>query len=101
MADEPDTQQHEASPESAGPPPMQLFYANASGIRGGPFDASLEFGYVIPQGEGEPAPVPMWAVRVAMSWEHVRALHLMLGEQLEQYETQVGRLPDIEKIRKG
>jgi hypothetical protein len=99
MADDSETPQIETG--SPGPPVMQLVYANTAGIRGGPFDASLEFGYVIPPGEGEEPQVPMWSVRVAMSWEHLRALHLLLGQQLQKYEAQVGPLPDIEKLRIG
>jgi hypothetical protein len=86
---------------AVGPPDMQLVYANTAGIRGGAFDASLEFGYVIPQGGGEEPPVPIWAVRVAMSWEHLRALHTLMGEQLANYEAEVGKLPNIAKLKIG
>jgi hypothetical protein len=99
LAKDPEIQEDEAG--RPGPPEMQLVYANTAGIRGGPFDASLEFGYVIPPGEGEDPRPPIWAVRVAMSWEHVRALHELLGAQLKKYEAQVGKLPDIEKLKVG
>jgi len=80
---------------------MQLIYANAAGMRGGAFDASLEFGYVVPVGADEQQQPPIWLVRIALSWEHLRAVHALIGQQLEVYESQVGKLPDIEKLRKG
>jgi hypothetical protein len=81
------------------PPPMQLVYANAAGIRGGAFDMSIEFAYVIPPGEQEAPQAPLWQVRVAMSWEHARALRGLLDEQIKKYESAVGELPNIENLR--
>jgi hypothetical protein len=80
---------------------MDFVYANAVGARGGAFDISLEFGYVVPPGEGEAPPVPNWRVRVAMSWEHARAMLQLLEEQIQAYEDKVGPIPDIERLREG
>ena len=98
VAEPPDTAQEAGA---AGPPDMQFIYANTAGIRGGAFDASLEFGYQIPLGGGEEPQPPIWAVRIGMSWEHLRALHTLIGGHLANYETEVGKLPDIEKLRIG
>jgi hypothetical protein len=76
---------------------MQMVYANVAGIRGGPFDVSLEFGYLVPQGSKEEAVPPAWLVRVGMSWEHLRALHQLIGDQLASYEEQVGSIREIER----
>jgi hypothetical protein len=43
---------------------------------------------------------PNWIVRVAMSWEHARAFHGLLGQQLATFEEQVGTIPDIAKLRR-
>jgi len=99
LPENPEIQQDEAG--RPGPPEMQLVYANAAGLRGGPFDLSLEFGYVIPKGEGEKDPTPTWLVRVAMSWEHADALHKLLGDQLKNYQRAVGPLADIDKLKVG
>jgi Protein of unknown function (DUF3467) len=91
------------SPKEDGSPPqapaMQLVYANAAGIRGGAFDCSIEFAYVIPPSEGEEPQPPLWQIRVAMSWEHARALQQLLEDQLQKYEGAVGELPRIENLR--
>jgi hypothetical protein len=89
-------------PEDGNPPQapaVQLVYANASGMRGGPFDLSIEFGYVVPPGEGEAPQPPIWQVRVAMSWEHAQALRDLLDAQLREYQNIVGELPSIEKLK--
>lgn len=99
MADDSVDQPNVGGAPLPGPPPMQLLYANVAGIRGGAFDCSLELGYAIPPGANEDPQPPQWLARVAMSWEHARALHVLLGNQLAQYEEQVGSLPDIEKLR--
>jgi Protein of unknown function (DUF3467) len=80
---------------------MQLVYANVAGIRGGAFDLALEFGHAIPPGANEDPQPPSWIVRVAMSWEHARALYGLLGENLEEYEKRVGQIPDIGQLRVG
>jgi len=80
---------------------MQLIYANTAGMRGGPFDMSLEFGYVVPKMENEDPVPPTWLVRVAMSYEHARAFHQLLGQQLDSYEDAVGELPRIDRLRVG
>lgn len=83
---------------------LQVVYTNTAGVQGGPFDVAIDFGYkalgLVGEGEGDEAET-RWAVRVAMSWEHARALHTLLGEQLAAYEEQVGDLPDISKLRAG
>jgi hypothetical protein len=80
----------------------QVVYANTAGVQGGPFDVAVDFGYMaIGPDTDEGAPDASWLVRVAMSWEHARALHTLLGEQLESFEAHVGDLPDIAKLRAG
>lgn len=78
---------------------MQLLYTNVAGIRGGAFDCSLELGYAIPPGGDEEPSVPQWLARVAMSWEHARALYNLLGDAIAKYEDQAGKLPDLERLR--
>jgi hypothetical protein len=95
------TAPNQSGTPAPGPPPMQLVYANVMGMRGGAFDLSLEFGYAIPPGEGEEPQPPAWSTRVAMSWEHARALYTLLGENLKQYEDQVGAIPNIAVLRKA
>jgi hypothetical protein len=82
---------------------VQVVYTNTAGVQGGPFDVGIDFGYkgYAAVSEDDDADATRWAVRVAMSWEHARALHTLLGEQLEAYEEQVGDLPDISKLRAG
>jgi hypothetical protein len=82
-------------------PAMPFIYCNSAGIRGGAFDMSLEFSYVIPPGLHEAPAPPVSQIRIAMSWEHARALHQLLGEHLELYETHVGKLPAIENLKTG
>jgi hypothetical protein len=36
-----------------------------------------------------------------MSWEHLKAVHGMLGTQLAGYEKAAGKLPDPEQLRAG
>ncbi len=87
----------------AQPPALQLVYANSASLRGGPFDIAIDFGHVVgPATEsGEALPLTQWIVRVALSWEHARAIHRLLGEQLSQYEARVGAIPDIEQLKTG
>lgn len=91
----------EAESGGATAPVMQLIYANTAGMRGGPFDMSLEFGYVVPKMENEDPVPPTWLVRIAMSYEHARAFHELLGQQLDSYEDAVGKLPSIERLKVG
>ncbi len=78
---------------------LPLFYANQAGLRPGPFDIALDFGYLAAGAEGEPPAGTQWIARVAMSWEHARALHDLLGEQIRNYEENVGPLPDISRLK--
>jgi hypothetical protein len=80
---------------------MQLVYANVAGIRGGAFDLGIEFGHAIPPGANEDPQPPLWIVRVAMSWEHAKALHGLLGDNLAEYEKRIGPIRDISQLRVG
>jgi Protein of unknown function (DUF3467) len=101
MSDDTATQEPATEHPHATAPPMQMVYANVAGIRASAFDVSVEFGHAIPASEGEVQIPPNWLVRVAMSWEHARALRDLLDKQLEAYETQVGPLPDTDKLKAG
>lgn len=86
--------------ESATDQGLQTIYANTAGVRGGPFDVAVQFGYAIGPVENDEEPATShWLMRVAMSWEHARAFHRLLGEQIDKYEEQVGPIPNIEKLR--
>lgn len=75
---------------------LETVYANVAGVKGGPFDAALDFGYVIaPNADGDMA--PDWIVRVAMSWEHLSALHQLIGSQLEKVHPAVDNGPSEEQ----
>ena len=76
-------------------------YVNAAAVRGGAFDLTIDLGYGTPPPPGEPPEPPEWLARVSMSWEHAAALMSFLQQAIKQYEEQVGRLPDVEKIRVG
>jgi hypothetical protein len=82
---------------SAGVPRL---YVNAVGIRGGPFDLTLDLGFAVPRGSPDERPEPPeWLARVSMSWEHAVGLIHLLEQSMKQYEEQVGPLPDLAKIR--
>jgi hypothetical protein len=109
MADDRATEQDQDQPEGArflGPADVRLsvgaafFYANSASVVGGPFDVALDFGYQS-LGSAGPEAVTTWQARVAMSWEHARSLHSLLGRQIEAFESAVGNLPDTEKLRGG
>lgn len=83
-------------------PVAQTIYANVAGASGGPFDLAVLFGYTAGSPDDEEGRAsPQWLLRVAMSWEHARALQRLLSEQIDKYEGQVGPIPDIEKLRRG
>jgi hypothetical protein len=67
------------------------FYANHTGILGGVFDVTLDFGFQAGGAEPEPR------TRVTMSWEHAVAVLKLLQQQVEIFEEKIGQLPDIEK----
>jgi hypothetical protein len=97
MTDETTPEQTQESTPQATP----LLYANVTAVRSGPFDVALDFGYLAVSVEGH-APnetQTQWGTRVAMSWEHARALHELLGEQIAKYEENVGPLPDIARLK--
>lgn len=100
--DDPETEERPAAPGAdgfaAGMTPF--FYANSASVVGGAFDVAIDFGY---QNIGTPSgePVTTWQARVAMSWEHARSLHTLLGKQLKAYEDAVGNFPDIDSVRGG
>jgi hypothetical protein len=100
MADD-SAPQNDHNKDAPQAPEMALFYANASGVRGGAFDVSIEFAYAIPPTEGEAPKAPLWLARVAMSWEHAQALRDLLDGTLKQYQEAVGELPDIERLKAG
>ena len=88
---------------------LQVVYANTAGIQGGPFDCAIDFGYQSLTDretvEGFPETTETtetnWSVRVAMSWEHARSMHDLLGKQIEAFEKAAGNLPNTDKLRGG
>jgi hypothetical protein len=69
-------------------------HANAMAAQGGPFDITLEFGYRrIPDDD------PEVQVRVTMSWEHAAAMVKAMQGMVDNYEQQVGKLPDLESVK--
>src|SRR4051794_39793729 len=99
MPEDPARPQPEVETGAPQAPAMPVVYANVAGIRGGAFDASLEFGYQVAPSENEAPPPPMWHIRVAMSWEHLMALQELIQNTLSQYEQAVGSLPDLDKLK--
>jgi len=92
-------------PRLVGPAPdenVPRLYINNVGVRGGPFDVTLDLGQGYPPASpDEPPTPPQWLARVSMSWEHAIALRLLLDEAIKKYEDLVGRLPDLEKLKVG
>jgi hypothetical protein len=72
---------------------LERIYTNYVAMRGGAFDVAIDFGYRV--GDDEPEML----TRVTMSWEHAVAVAALLSRQIEQYEQQMGSLPDIERAR--
>jgi hypothetical protein len=56
---------------------------------------NLVFGYQ----PGEPGVPPEMLIRVAMSWEHAQAIVRLMQGAIDNYQDQVGPLPDTEKVR--
>jgi len=71
-------------------------HANAMAAHGGPFDIALDFGY-----RAEPDEDAEVQVRVTMSWEHASAMVKVLKTLVDGYESQVGQLPDLERLRES
>lgn len=93
MTDEP--KENDALEYVSPAPDLKTVYANVAGVKGGPFDAALDFGYVIsPDAEGRMA--PEWLIRVAMSWEHLIALHDLIGSQLANFNERADNKPSEE-----
>lgn len=55
------------------------------------FDLAIDFGY-----HDEPGPPGAFPVRVAMSWEHAKALADLLAKNIKAYEDEVGQVRDFE-----
>jgi hypothetical protein len=72
------------------PEDTQLIYANWVRMMGTPFELSIDFGYNEVQGPPEKFPV-----RVAMSWEHAKALAELLQSNIVDYEQSVGPIREV------
>ena len=69
-------------------------HTNAMAAQGGPFDITLDFGYRVLADDD-----PAVQVRVTMSWEHAAAMVKALQAMVDNYEQQVGKLPDLESVK--
>jgi hypothetical protein len=69
-------------------------HANAMAAHGGPYDLTLDFGY-----RAVPTDEPEVQARVTMSWEHAAAVVKALQGMVDNYQQQVGPLPDLEHLR--
>jgi hypothetical protein len=76
-------------------PDDDSYYSNSVAAHPGTFDVVLDFGFEL----GDASEPRSSGPRVAMSWEHARALTIMLGELADRYEQELGALPDVEKAR--
>jgi hypothetical protein len=72
------------------PEDTQLIYANWVRMTGTPFELSIDFGYNEVQG-----PPKKFPVRVAMSWEHAKALAELLQSNIVDYEQSVGPIREV------
>ena len=90
-------------PRLLGPAPgddVLRLYINNVGVRGGPFDVTLDLGQGYPPATpDDPQTPPQWLARVSMSWEHAIALRMLLDDAIKKYEDLVGQLPDVEKLK--
>jgi hypothetical protein len=68
---------------------MERYYSNTVQAHSGPYDLTLDFGQTVVASEVE------YDVRVSMSWEHAVSLVLVLQRLIENYQEQLGPLPDI------
>lgn len=66
-------------------------HANFVQAQGNPFDIALDFGYRAKGNDPEPEP----DVTVTMSWEHLKVLLAALDNLVENYEKEVGPIPDL------
>ena len=73
-------------------PDLASYYANNTGIVVTPWDISLLFGRIVDM-KGDKVLVDQFA-KVTMSPQHAKAVHDLIGKQLEQYEVVHGRIPD-------
>ena len=69
-------------------------HANAMAAHGGPFDLTLDFAY-----RAKPDDEPDLQVRVTMSWEHAAVMVKALHGMVDNYEEQVGKIPDLERVK--
>lgn len=69
-------------------------HTNAMAAHGGPFDLTLDFGY-----RAQPDDEPEIQVRVTMSWEHASAMVKAMHQMVDNYQQQVGQLPDLERVK--
>jgi len=56
------------------------------------FDLAIDFGY-----HDEPGPPDAFPVRVAMSWEHAKALADLLARNIQAFEEDMGEIRDFEE----
>ena len=56
------------------------------------FDLAIDFGY-----HDEAGPPDAFPVRVAMSWEHAKALADLLAENIQAYEKDIGEVRNFEE----
>lgn len=70
-------------------PALRPIYANYVHAQGGPFEITLDVGYRCGPED------PEVAARVVMSWEHLSVLLKVLQKQLDEYQEQVGPLPNL------
>lgn len=71
----------------------QRIYSNRAAMHGGAFDVQIDFGYR--RGDADPETL----VQVVMSWQHAQAVVALLQEQINNYQREIGPLPDIEVAR--
>ena len=69
------------------PEDTQLVYANWVRMVATAYDLSMDFGYNHEQGPPERFPI-----RVAMSWEHAKALADLLQTNIAAYEAEIGTI---------
>jgi hypothetical protein len=72
------------------PEGTQLIYANWVRMVGTPFELSIDIGYHDEQGPPERFPA-----RIAMSWEHAKAVSDLLARNIADYEEQAGPIREV------
>lgn len=63
-------------------------------VHGGPFDVHLEFAFR-PTAASDPEP----QVSVTMSWEHAAAMVKAIQVLVDDYQENVGPIPNLENVR--